>query len=387
MVHAFLVVVPFAELVLGVLTTLGLFTRWALTLGGLMIAVLVFGTAMRSDWNTVGVQMIYAITYYLLLVHRASDRFSLDALLSGDRDFVKALSVVKSPRPRSANRSRISACFDGFFDERRVDRGLIAGRRSAAVQPKCCSRFRYSSVSVMFVMVRVSVLMLSGTPARYSSSTACSAKILRDAGLQVAGGADLQMNALAHEMLESEPDLRYFARRGRFWTVETRAAFPKRCPGRAPRRHERCDGGRGRWRNEKPECCASMGYPASSPAISSAATRVPRNCSTSLAVTKPLLPIEVAQSTKNEPGIDAAGSDASFRSAIHGGHHLLRRQTALQVQQRREANLGVDHAVGGELLEKILDHQRQRRFVLHQFESRAARASGNRPGWCSAGAR
>jgi thiosulfate dehydrogenase (quinone) large subunit len=80
MVHAFLIVVPFAELVLGVLTTLGLFTRWALTLGGLLIAALVFGTAMRSDWNTVGVQMIYAITYYFLLAHRSSNRFSLDAL-------------------------------------------------------------------------------------------------------------------------------------------------------------------------------------------------------------------------------------------------------------------------------------------------------------------
>jgi thiosulfate dehydrogenase [quinone] large subunit len=81
MVHAFLLVLPFVELVLGVLTTLGLFTRWALTLGGLMITVLVFGTAMRSDWNTVGVQMIYAITYYLLLVNRSSNRFSMDALL------------------------------------------------------------------------------------------------------------------------------------------------------------------------------------------------------------------------------------------------------------------------------------------------------------------
>src|SRR5580700_3557728 len=81
MVHAFLIALPFAELVLGVLTTLGLFTRWALTLGGLMIAALVFGTAIRSDWNTVGVQMIYAITYYFLLVHRSSNRFSLDHLL------------------------------------------------------------------------------------------------------------------------------------------------------------------------------------------------------------------------------------------------------------------------------------------------------------------
>lgn len=81
LVHAFLFVLPFVEAALGVLTTLGLFTRWALTLGGLMITVLVFGTAMRSDWNTVGVQMIYAITYYLLLANRSQNRFSLDALV------------------------------------------------------------------------------------------------------------------------------------------------------------------------------------------------------------------------------------------------------------------------------------------------------------------
>jgi thiosulfate dehydrogenase [quinone] large subunit len=83
MVHPFLIVVPFAELVLGALTTLGLFTRWALTLGGLLITALVFGTAIRSDWNTVGVQMIYAVTYYLLLVNRSCNRFSLDALFFG----------------------------------------------------------------------------------------------------------------------------------------------------------------------------------------------------------------------------------------------------------------------------------------------------------------
>jgi thiosulfate dehydrogenase (quinone) large subunit len=80
LVHAFLLALPFAEAALGVFTTLGLFTRWALALGGLMIVVLVFGTAMRSDWNTVGVQMIYAITYYLLLVNREQNRFSFDAL-------------------------------------------------------------------------------------------------------------------------------------------------------------------------------------------------------------------------------------------------------------------------------------------------------------------
>jgi len=85
LVHAFLFVLPFIEAALGVLTTLGLFTRWALALGGLMIATLVFGTAMRSDWNTVGVQMIYAITYYLLLANHTQNRFSIDAFVLRNR--------------------------------------------------------------------------------------------------------------------------------------------------------------------------------------------------------------------------------------------------------------------------------------------------------------
>jgi thiosulfate dehydrogenase [quinone] large subunit len=85
LVQAFLIVLPFAELALGALTTLGLYTRWALTLGGLTITALVFGTAMRSDWNTVGVQMIYAITYYLLLMNRADNRFSVDVLVTARR--------------------------------------------------------------------------------------------------------------------------------------------------------------------------------------------------------------------------------------------------------------------------------------------------------------
>ncbi len=85
LVHAFLVTVPFAELILGALMTVGLLTRWVLILGGLLITALVFGTALRNDWNTVGVQMIYAIAYYLLTVNCADDAYSLDRLLRSNR--------------------------------------------------------------------------------------------------------------------------------------------------------------------------------------------------------------------------------------------------------------------------------------------------------------
>ena len=85
MVHTFLTVLPFAELILGALITVGLFTRWALILGGVLITALIFGTALRNDWPTVGIQMIYSITYYILLLNRADNGFSLDALFRRKR--------------------------------------------------------------------------------------------------------------------------------------------------------------------------------------------------------------------------------------------------------------------------------------------------------------
>ena len=85
LVYVFLTFLPFAEVVLGALIIFGLLTRWTLTLGGLLIAVLVFGTALRSDWSTAGVQMVYAITYYFLLKNLDDNYLSVDALLSAYR--------------------------------------------------------------------------------------------------------------------------------------------------------------------------------------------------------------------------------------------------------------------------------------------------------------
>jgi thiosulfate dehydrogenase [quinone] large subunit len=80
-VHAFLTVLPYIELILGVLILLGLFTRWALAAGGLLMAVLMFGTSMRSDWVTVSIQMIYVIALYLALANLDDNCCALDRLL------------------------------------------------------------------------------------------------------------------------------------------------------------------------------------------------------------------------------------------------------------------------------------------------------------------
>ncbi len=80
-VKAFGLFLPFAEGLIGLLLVLGWRTRAALIAGGLFMVLLVTGTALRSDWPALGIQMIYSALYYLLLRDIPHNRFSLDARL------------------------------------------------------------------------------------------------------------------------------------------------------------------------------------------------------------------------------------------------------------------------------------------------------------------
>jgi thiosulfate dehydrogenase [quinone] large subunit len=86
-VHYFLTYLPYLEGVLGVLLLLGLWSRWALTVEGLLVSVLLFGTALRSDWTVVSHQMIYILFVFILLAVEQYDYFSVDALLARRRGF------------------------------------------------------------------------------------------------------------------------------------------------------------------------------------------------------------------------------------------------------------------------------------------------------------
>ncbi|HLI83761.1 MAG TPA: DoxX family protein [Bryobacteraceae bacterium] len=78
-------VLPPVEAAIGALLVLGLFTRFALIAGGLVMAVLVFGTNLAQDWNVAGLQLIYCFLYYYLLAHRREgNRLSLDTWLRRD---------------------------------------------------------------------------------------------------------------------------------------------------------------------------------------------------------------------------------------------------------------------------------------------------------------
>ena len=82
LVRLFATALPCLESGFGFLIVVGLWTRFALVGGGLLMTALVFGTALRSDWATLGIQMVYAVVYFLLLVFQVHDRFSLDRLVA-----------------------------------------------------------------------------------------------------------------------------------------------------------------------------------------------------------------------------------------------------------------------------------------------------------------
>jgi thiosulfate dehydrogenase (quinone) large subunit len=80
-VHLFGLILPWTEAILGFLLLLGLFTRFALVSGSLLILVLMFGTTLRQDWSTAGVQLIYAAVYAALLALVRWNDYSLDQLM------------------------------------------------------------------------------------------------------------------------------------------------------------------------------------------------------------------------------------------------------------------------------------------------------------------
>lgn len=61
LIWGFLAVLPFAEAAIGLALTLGRRTRLALTSDALLMSALVFGTALRGDWSSLGIQMIYVL--------------------------------------------------------------------------------------------------------------------------------------------------------------------------------------------------------------------------------------------------------------------------------------------------------------------------------------
>ena len=72
---------PWIETALGVMLILGVGTRYALIIGGLMMTALTFGTMFLQDFTLAWLQITYAIAFFLLLASRSWNVISLDTML------------------------------------------------------------------------------------------------------------------------------------------------------------------------------------------------------------------------------------------------------------------------------------------------------------------
>src|ERR1700691_6562693 len=83
MLPVFGAVLPWVETALGLLLMLGLFSRFTLIVGALVLTALVIGTNLAQDWLVSGLQLPYAFLYCYLLVHLNENLLSVDGFLKG----------------------------------------------------------------------------------------------------------------------------------------------------------------------------------------------------------------------------------------------------------------------------------------------------------------
>ena len=77
-VYAFSFALPFFEVTIGVLLILGLFTRYAAAVAGLLIMALTAGLTIKGSSQDVALNMGYAVALFILLHKIEDNRLSID---------------------------------------------------------------------------------------------------------------------------------------------------------------------------------------------------------------------------------------------------------------------------------------------------------------------
>ena len=80
-VYSFGCVLPIVEALVGCCVLFGFQTKRALISGSVLMLVLTFGSTLRQDWPTVGIQLMYSLVYSLLLAGIRFNSYSIDSRL------------------------------------------------------------------------------------------------------------------------------------------------------------------------------------------------------------------------------------------------------------------------------------------------------------------
>lgn len=78
LIHLFGVTLPFLELMIGLLLMLGFKTRIVTIAGASLIILLLFGSSTIENWEAMGIQMIYAGLFYILISRIDDNYLALD---------------------------------------------------------------------------------------------------------------------------------------------------------------------------------------------------------------------------------------------------------------------------------------------------------------------
>ena len=84
-VYSFGYVLPVVEALVGACVLFGFQTKRALISGSVLMLVLMFGSTLRQDWPTVGIQLMYSLIYSLLLAGRRFNSYSVDCQVRSSR--------------------------------------------------------------------------------------------------------------------------------------------------------------------------------------------------------------------------------------------------------------------------------------------------------------
>lgn len=78
-VYIFSTTLPFLEFIIGLMLILGFKTRIASFAGAGLIIMLLFGSSTVENWEAMGIQMIYALFFYILISRLEDNSYSVDS--------------------------------------------------------------------------------------------------------------------------------------------------------------------------------------------------------------------------------------------------------------------------------------------------------------------
>ena len=83
----YLIHLPFAEFLVGLLLLMGLFTRTALLTGAIIILLLLFGTSMIENWEAIPSQLIHLAFFCILLQYFEVNTLTLNKLFQKSKKY------------------------------------------------------------------------------------------------------------------------------------------------------------------------------------------------------------------------------------------------------------------------------------------------------------